>query len=296
MVKSYTPFPERESNELPYKLSKEYKSLFDDIYDFARKLVKNTTSEMSHAQRRGRYWSALALIRCVMSSPAAAIATLSKKGNAKEISVDDELMASYVYDPTEQEQVVDASPIYCRDASKDAINRVSTEAPKLKAFIQAAEKLQGNKDQKLQSCITNIESLLKENYNPIIWCRYIATANYVAEALKQKLEKKKGDIRVIAITGELSEDEREIRLEELKSYEQRVLVATDCLSEGVNLQTHFNAVIHYDLPWNPNRLEQREGRIDRYGQATAQVKCNLIYGQDNPVDGAVLEVLIWRLI
>lgn len=282
-----TPFPERESNELPYKLSKEYKALFDDIYDFARKLVKNTTSEMSHAQRRGRYWSALALIRCVMSSPAAAIATLSKKSNAEEISIDDELMASYVYDPTEQEQVVDASP-------------VCTEAPqypsKLKTFIQAAEKLQGNKDQKLQSCITYIESLLKENYNPIIWCRYIATANYVAEALKQKLEKKKGDIRVIAITGELSEDEREIRLEELKSYSQRLLVATDCLSEGVNLQTHFNAVIHYDLPWNPNRLEQREGRIDRYGQTAAQVKCSLIYGQDNPVDGAVLEVLIRKAV
>jgi len=85
-------------------------------------------------------------------------------------------------------------------------------------------------------------------------------------------------------------------LEELKSYEKRVLVATDCLSEGVNLQTHFSAVIHYDLPWNPNRLEQREGRIDRYGQTASLVKCSLIYGQDNPVDGAVLEVLIRKAV
>ena len=46
----------------------------------------------------------------------------------------------------------------------------------------------------------------------------------------------------------------------------RVLVATDCLSEGINLQEHFTAVLHYDLPWNPNRLEQREGRVDRFGQ------------------------------
>ena len=148
----------------------------------------------------------------------------------------------------------------------------------------------------MQSCIASVESLLKDNYNSIIWCRYIATAKYVADALKQKLEKKGSQIRVIAITGEQSEDEREIRLEELKSYEQRVLVATDCLSEGVNLQTHFNAVIHYDLPWNPNRLEQREGRIDRYGQTSSQVKCRLIYGQDNPVDGAVLEVLIRKAV
>ncbi|MFM7372762.1 MAG: C-terminal helicase domain-containing protein, partial [Sphaerospermopsis kisseleviana] len=150
-------------------------------------------------------------------------------------------------------------------------------------------KLQGNKDQKLQTCTIYVQNLLANNHHPIIWCRYIATANYVAENLKQKLEKKGSQIRVIAITGEQSEDEREVRLNELKSYPQRILVATDCLSEGINLQSHFSAVIHYDLPWNPNRLEQREGRIDRYGQIATQVKSCLLYGQDNPVDGAVLE-------
>ncbi|MBD2512118.1 DEAD/DEAH box helicase family protein [Nostoc muscorum FACHB-395] len=293
-----TPFPERESSEESYKLSKEYKELFDEVYDFARGLVKTTTADMSHAQRRGRYWSALALIRCVMSSPAAAIATLnrqvSKSGDRLLADLDEDLMSSYVHDPTEQEQAVDASPTVVieqgQQSYKDADKR------KLKAFVQAAEKLQGGKDQKLQSSIATVESLLKDQMNPIVWCRYIATANYVADALRQKLEKKGSQIRVIAITGELSEDERETRLEELKSYPQRVLVATDCLSEGVNLQTHFSAVIHYDLPWNPNRLEQREGRIDRYGQTATKVKACLLYGRDNPVDGAVLDVLIRKAV
>ncbi len=54
----------------------------------------------------------------------------------------------------------------------------------------------------------------------------------------------------------------------------------------------FNAVLHYDLPWNPNRLEQREGRVDRYGQPKRRVKVVRFYGKDNPVDGAVLEVLL----
>ncbi|MGB5710185.1 MAG: helicase-related protein, partial [Waterburya sp.] len=131
----------------------------------------------------------------------------------------------------------------------------------------------------------------------IIWCRYIATANYVADSLKGKFEKKKNSqVRVIPITGEQSEDEREIRLSELKEYPQRVMVATDCLSEGINLQEHFTAAVHYDLPWNPNRLEQREGRIDRYGQTATNVKCILLYGQDNPVDGAVLDVLIRKAV
>jgi superfamily II DNA or RNA helicase len=297
-----TPFPERESAEMPYKLSKEYKSLFEDVYNFARGLVKTTTSEMSYAQRRGRYWSALALIRCVMSSPAAAIATLSKKGSREWVLgigedspvIDEDLMSSYVYDPADREQATDAAPTMVIEQGQESYGE--KERRKLREFVKAAEALQGKKDSKLQACIETVESLLQDGHNPILWCRYIATANYVAEALRQKLEKKKGEVRVIAITGEQSEDEREIRLEELKSYPQRILVATDCLSEGVNLQSHFNAVLHYDLPWNPNRLEQREGRVDRYGQPAEKIKTFLLLGQDNPVDGAVMDVLVRKAV
>src|SRR5690242_12359602 len=74
--------------------------------------------------------------------------------------------------------------------------------------------------------------------------------------------------------------------------EQRLLVATDCLSEGINLQSLFDAVIHYDLSWNPTRHQQREGRVDRFGQPSPVVKTVLIYGDNNPVDGAVLEVIL----
>jgi superfamily II DNA/RNA helicase len=71
-----------------------------------------------------------------------------------------------------------------------------------------------------------------------------------------------------------------------------VLVATDCLSEGINLQHLFTAVVHYDLAWNPTRHEQREGRVDRYGQRAPEVRCTMLYGQDNPVDGFVLNVIL----
>ena len=69
-------------------------------------------------------------------------------------------------------------------------------------------------------------------------------------------------------------------------------MATDCLSEGVNLQRHFNAVVHYDLTWNPTRHEQREGRADRFGQESRTVRTLMLYGKDNPVDGAVLRVIL----
>ncbi|ACB54351.1 hypothetical protein cce_5005 [Crocosphaera subtropica ATCC 51142] len=303
-----TPFPKREALEYPYQLSKEYRDLLDDVYDFARGLVQSVDDSLTHAQKRGRYWSALAIIRCVMSSPAAAIATLSrqvkKDADTKELTSElseelgvnyDHLASPYVCDATEEEKSVDIVPTAVVEEGTKAYQ--DWEKRKLRAFVKVAEQLTGKKDKKLQQTIKLVKELLEEGYNPILWCRYIATANYYAQALQEVLEKQRNSqVRIIAITGELSEDEREIRLDELKSYSQRVLVATDCLSEGINLQEHFNACCHVDLPFNPNRLEQREGRIDRYGQANPDVKCILLYGQDNPVDGAILQVLLRKAV
>jgi hypothetical protein len=93
-------------------------------------------------------------------------------------------------------------------------------------------------------------------------------------------------------TGEFPVEERERRVDALGEAGQRLLIATDCLSEGINLQDHLDAVVHYDLSWNPTRHEQREGRVDRFGQSSPNVRATLIYGANNPVDGAVLEVIL----
>ncbi len=73
---------------------------------------------------------------------------------------------------------------------------------------------------------------------------------------------------------------------------ERILVATDCLSEGINLQHLFSAAVHYELSWNPTRHEQREGRVDRFGQKVREVRTTMLFGRDNPVDGAVLHVIL----
>ena len=124
-----------------------------------------------------------------------------------------------------------------------------------------------------------------------MFCRYIQTANYLEEVLKPELEKAYPGIAVEAVTSELNDEQRKERVDALGDAKRRVLIATDCLSEGINLQQHFTAVVHYDLPWNPNRIEQREGRIDRYGQAAAEVKTLLMIG-DNPIDGVIVNVLL----
>ena len=124
-----------------------------------------------------------------------------------------------------------------------------------------------------------------------MFCRFIDTAEYVAEHLAKRLS---NGYAVAAVTGLLPPDEREARIRELTADPERrpVLVATDCLSEGVNLQDSFQAVVHYDLAWNPTRHEQREGRVDRFGQRAPTVRAVTIYGTDNGIDGIVLNVLL----
>ena len=121
-----------------------------------------------------------------------------------------------------------------------------------------------------------------------MFCRFIATADHVAQGLRKAFPK----LRIEAVTGELPSDERRASVSAMGEAEQRLLVATDCLSEGINLQSLFDTVIHYDLSWNPTRHQQREGRVDRFGQPAKLVRSVLLYSPDSSIDGAVLEVIL----
>ena len=134
-----------------------------------------------------------------------------------------------------------------------------------------------------------IKGLLDDGYHPIVFCRFIPTAEYVAGQLRERLPKA---VEVAAVTGTLPPAEREERVLQLAKAGKRVLVCTDCLSEGINLQKDFDAVLHYDLSWNPTRHEQREGRVDRFGQDRSKVRVLTYYGTDNQIDGIVLDVLL----
>lgn len=290
-----TTFPERENLEETYTLSPAYSSLFEQVYDFSRELVR-TGETFTGWRRRIRFWAALSLLRCVMSSPAAAVAALRKDDRGRsETCLEDELeeerlYAQYVYDPSEDEPA-DEEPVQVLEKGEAELSQSSRR--KLRQFALQAEKLLGSDDDtKIVRCAQVVERLLRDGYYPIIWCRYIATAEYVAAELRRRLERAFPGLAVEAVTGARPEEDRRAAVAHLSQRSPRVLVATDCLSEGINLQEHFTAVLHYDLPWNPNRLEQREGRVDRFGQKAPKVRAVLFYGVDNPVDGAVLDVLL----
>ncbi|MGY1825969.1 helicase-related protein [Blastococcus sp. SYSU DS0541] len=293
-----TPFPkDRLTLDVPYTLGPAYRDLFDDVLAYAREQVRDG---VSGTRGRVRWWTVLGLLRALASSPAAAAATLRKRtvnADARDAEEADTIGRAAVLDSGEDESLegIDTTP-GAIIGEPPAAGELHDDADRrrLLAFARRAADLAGaTQDRKLAVLITQVKQLLTDGYQPIVFCRFIETAGYVAEHLTSVLAKSKDPVHVASVTGQIPPAERERRIGELTDLGGRhVLVATDCLSEGVNLQEHFSAVVHYDLAWNPTRHEQREGRADRYLQPKDVVRALTIYGEDNGIDGIVLDVLI----
>lgn len=284
-------FPARESSDETYELSAAYRGLFERTYDFCCEIVR-TGERLEERKRRVRYWGALALLRCVMSSPAAALAALGARAEKLPEGDEETEFRRFVFESAD-DRTDDESPTQPIETAEATL--ADQERRRLRELTRLAESLRASRDDtKLTRCAQIVERLLRDRFHPIVWCRYIATAEYVGEYLQRMAnsEWRMGDVQVVVITGRASDEERRAKIDEIDPDRPRVLVATDCLSEGINLQEKFTAVVHYDLPWNPNRLEQREGRVDRYGQPARQVKAIRFFGRDNPVDGVVIDVLL----
>jgi hypothetical protein len=269
-------FPRRETKELTYKSNGPWEKFFGSILDYCAEVVKRAGDD--ERRQRLNFWGTLALMRCVASSPAAARQALRSRAGLDDEQMDEESLGERLFDGAS-----DSLP------DDDVEPPAATDDPALANLIDQAEHLAGQTgDPKLKLLTDHLGKLIADGFNPIVFCRYIATAHYLGRHLKGRFD----GVHLEVITGELTSDEREEKVEQLGDAERKLLIATDCLSEGVNLQQHFNAIVHYDLSWNPTRHEQREGRVDRYGQTSKVVRATLIYGANNPVDGAVLEVIL----
>ena len=281
-------FPRRMKSELTYRLSGAWGLFFDEVQAYCRELAESVERSGDAGGARLIWYATLALLRCVASSPAAAVKALNtrREGHlaATDGNTDDAEFADLLDGAAEDLTSLDLEPA--------ARLQAQVGAKHLQDLIATAERLCGTGgDPKLAALVAHIGALLKDGFAPVVFCRYVATANYVAAELRKHFPK----AVIEAVTGELAPEERRERVDRMGDEDTgggRVLVATDCLSEGVNLQHLFTAIVHYDLAWNPTRHEQREGRVDRYGQRATEVRCTMLYGQDNPVDGFVLKVIL----
>lgn len=284
-----TEFPTAETREINYKLSEPYRDLFDKALKYAREIVSDR--EGGQHRQRIRWWSALALLRALASSPAAAAATMRNRSATLETQTvieANELGRRLILD-IDDNDTTDASDILPGSDSFSEADENTLSRRKLLAMAKQAEAIYGDHDSKMLGLVKPLKNLLKDGFSPIIFCRFIQTAEYLAEQLRIRMPK---SVEIMSITGLLPPEEREGRVKELSEIPSRILVCTDCLSEGINLQDSFDAVIHYDLSWNPTRHEQREGRVDRFGQPHPIVRMLTYYGMDNQIDGIVLDVLL----
>jgi SNF2 family DNA or RNA helicase len=130
----------------------------------------------------------------------------------------------------------------------------------------------------------------------IIFTEWEDTRRWLERRLREALsETDCADERIAVFTGATGQDRRE----EVKAAFNadpakeplRILICTDAAREGINLQTYCSDLVHFDLPWNPSRLEQRNGRIDRKLQPAKQVFCRYFRYEQREAD-IVLEALV----
>jgi SNF2 family DNA or RNA helicase len=176
-------------------------------------------------------------------------------------------------------------------ATTDAFRR---ERDLLARMTQIAESARGLPDQR-------IKHLVKwEKENPgrrvLIFTEYADTKRYLEKQLRAALTPgREADPMIATFHGGMGDDAREDVKRAFNSDPSknplRVLVATDAAREGVNLQNYCADLFHFDVPWNPSRLEQRNGRIDRKLQREEVVRCHYFIYTQRPED-RVLKALV----
>ena len=191
-------FPKRDSSDETYRLSHAYRELFIKTYEFCSEIVRSGET-LDKRQQRVRYWGALALLRCVMSSPAAAVAALEARHDALASGEDELDFRTFVFESAD-DRTDDDQPTPPMESAEATL--VETDRRRLRELGRLAKSLlHSPHDTKLANCADIVATLLREGFHPILWCRYIATADYVAEGLRKALRETFPDLRVVVDHG-----------------------------------------------------------------------------------------------
>ena len=130
----------------------------------------------------------------------------------------------------------------------------------------------------------------------IVFTEYLDTLRYLHDILGHAIEHTDhGDERIMTLHGGLGDETREDVQHAFNTspdrHPVRILLATDAAREGINLQAHCADLFHFDVPWNPSRLEQRNGRIDRTLQPEPEVRCHYFAYPERREDRVLLTLM-----
>jgi len=216
-----------------------------------------------------------------------------------EVELDDgadEATALKLIDDEEDRGAEAAAALGAEEASR---MQLDAELQVVDAMIAIAERAATSPDARIQWLTQWVSTnlLVDGKWNDrrlIIFTEYEATRIYIERQLRRiVMDTPEYESRIATFTGITSSDRREAIKRAFNDADSplRILICTDAAREGINLQQQCHDLIHFDLPWNPSRLEQRNGRIDRKLQPAPKVFCRYFVYEQRPED-IVLEALV----
>ena len=320
-VLEYVRYTERKTITQEFMPTAAEFALYEKISEFLRK-------ESSYAlPKRHKHLTALILRKLLASSPQAVLGTLKaillRLQNLQQLEQNQDEPLSEIEALFDGEELttedVEADELDAEEIAvsvSDELNQASLQAEitEIEGFIRLAEGLQ--QDSKILALLTALQTGFAEmaklgaNQKAIIFTESVRTQKYLFDFLTQNgyadnvvlFSGTNNDPNTVAIyqdwlirhqgtekiTGSAEVDKRSALIEHFKEKAQ-IMIATEAASEGVNLQ-FCSLLINYDLPWNPQRVEQRIGRCHRYGQKFDVVVINFL-NKRNLADQRVLELL-----
>ncbi|MCX4151758.1 MULTISPECIES: helicase-related protein [Paraburkholderia] len=309
-------FPERFAYTVNYKLSQSEAALYADVTDYVKEQM-NRADELADGARKGTVGFALtALQRRLASSPAAIYHSLKRRREKLQHRVEDERAAQRGQAPRTIKALVVAGDVWEREDDLDpeafedfeeevvdqataaqTIQELEEEIRTLLALEEQARELAHSERDRKWEELSNILQNRPEMRTAdgrrrklIIFTEHRDTLNYLCTKIRGLLG---SDEAVVQIHGGVPREGRLVVQELFRhDVETVVLLATDAAGEGVNLQ-NANLMVNYDLPWNPNRLEQRFGRIHRIGQTEVCHLWNMVASETR--EGDVFQRLLAKL-
>lgn len=311
-------FPERRAYTANYSLSPLEAELYTDVTDYVREEMNR--ADKVGGKRKGTVGFALTqLQRRLASSPEAIYQSIKRRGKRLESRLNEEKLLHRGHqiaetygkykthipeniDDLEEELTAEEYELYAEQlvdqaTAAETIPELEAEIEILKGLEDKAKRVVNSgsdkKWEELSSLLQDRPEMKTANGNRrklIIFTEHKDTLNYLQARIIDLL----GNSRAVnTISGSTNRDERRKIQEEFRSNpELLVLIATDAAGEGVNLQ-NANLMVNYDLPWNPNRLEQRFGRIHRIGQTEVCHLWNIVASETR--EGDVFQKLFDKL-
>jgi len=290
-------FPERRAQTVTYQLSDAEKKLYDDVTDYVR--YEMGKADHMEGKKKGMVGFALTILqRRLASSPNAIAQSLRRRRERLQHRLEDLKNPPSKSKPKSAWEDYSIDDLEDDDLTADELENIeenlvddATAArtiPELESEIallrglekQAHDVLKSGIDRKWDELSKILQSDAPEMFIPggrrrkmIIFTEHKDTLDYLVKNITGVLGNPKA---VIEIHGGTRREDRLVAQEQFRqSPDVVVLVATDAAGEGVNLQV-ANLMVNYDLPWNPNRIEQRFGRIHRIGQMEVCHLWNLV--------------------